>query len=48
MLIEQVINLRNVRIENLKDRTDFKIKLWMVGSVTKKYFFPAADCSKNL
>ena len=31
MLIDQLIELRKVRSENLKFRTDLSVKLWMVG-----------------
>ena len=47
MLIEQLIDLKKVKTDNLQFRTDLKIELWMDGQWQSRLLFTnAADCSK--
>ena len=53
MIIEQVVEPRSPRPQNLKYRTDpwgrvMKSIIWMVGEKYNRWLFSGADCFKNL
>ena len=47
LLIEQLIDLKKVRSENLKFRTDLRDQVMDGHSVTKRWLFTKTNCSKN-